>query len=302
MLSRIKKAFERLIVRLPIDAIRSQREVPYDQRRVLFYKQIAASIEEIGVIEPLVVCISKPGEYLLLDGHIRLDVLKRKGETEVDCILSTDDESYTYNRRVNSIPSVAQHVMLIKALESGLSEERIAASLRVDINVIRRKRDMLDGISDEVVKLLQTRKVGAKTFSVLKKMKPLRQIEAAEHMVANSVFSSSFVRALLYATKSEMLVTQPKNQKKTGLPEATKTQFAHESETLLKDLKILQAELGKEALTLTVFRGYIRRLVGNPKVQRYLQRRHRDILGVLEGTVLETAPQGDELPPSTTPL
>jgi hypothetical protein len=301
-LSRIKKAFEHLIVRLPIHAIRPQREVDYDQRRVLFYRQIAASIEEIGVIEPLVVCLGKPGEYLLLDGHMRLDVLKRKGETKVDCILSTDDESYTYNRRVNSIPSVAQHVMLIKALENGLSEERIAASLRVDIDTIRRKRDMLDGISDVVVKLLQTRKVSVRTFSLLRKMKPLRQIEAAEHMIANSVFSASFVRALLYATKSEMLVSQPRNRKKSSLPEATKTLFAQESETLLKDLKILQAELGKEALTLTVFRGYVRRLVNNPKVQRYLQRKHRDILEVFEENTSETVPQGDELLPLTASL
>jgi ParB-like chromosome segregation protein Spo0J len=294
-LSRMRKAFENLVISVPVSSIRTQREVVYDQRRVLFYKQIAASIEEIGLIEPLVVCLQKPGEYLLLDGHMRLDVLKRKGVTEVACIVSTDDEAYTYNRRVNSIPSVAQHVMLLKALENGLTEERIAASLRVDISAIRRKRDMLDGICEEVVKLLQTRKVGARTFSLLKKMKPLRQIEAAEHMIANSVYSSSFVRALLYATKVELLVNRPKTRKKDNLPETAKTLFAQESETLLKDLKTLESALGREALTLTVFRGYVRRLVANPRVHRYLERKHREILGVLEGGTTEANPPRDEL-------
>lgn len=292
-MNRVRKAFEKLIVTLPIGSIRPQKEVVYDQRRVLFYRQIAASIEEVGVIEPLVVCAANDGGYLLLDGHMRLDVLKRKGVTEVDCLISTDDESYTYNRRVNSITSVAQHVMLIKALDSGLSEERIATSLRVNVSELRRKRDMLNGISDEVVSLLQTRQVSAKTFSILKRMKPPRQIEAAKHMVANSVFSTSFARALLYATKSEQLVKQLKPKKKSCLPEATKTLFAQESDTLLKDLKTLESELGKEALTLTVFRGYIRRLIGNQRARRYLERKHRELLGALEAALVETAIQPD---------
>ena len=99
-----------------------------------------------------------------------------------------------------------------------------------------------------------------------------------------------------------MVVSQLNNRKKTCLPESTKAYFAHESETLLKDLKSLQAGLGKEALTLTVFRGYIRRLVGNPKVQRYLHRKHQDILEVLQVSLPETLPQGDELQPSATSL
>jgi ParB-like chromosome segregation protein Spo0J len=138
-MSHVKRAFDGEIVSIPLASIKPQREVVYDQRRVLYYKQIAASIEEVGVIEPLVVYCNKPGEYLLLDGHLRFDVLRRKGVIEVDCILSTDDEAYTYNRRVNTIAPIAQHVMLINALEHGLTEERIAASLRVDISVLRRK-------------------------------------------------------------------------------------------------------------------------------------------------------------------
>jgi len=72
--------------------------------------------------------------------------------------LEAGGPSDTYNRRVNSIPPVAQHVMLLKALENGLTEERIARSLCVDISVIRRKRDLLKGICEEAVDLLQTRK------------------------------------------------------------------------------------------------------------------------------------------------
>ena len=280
-MTKLFRAFQEKVVTLAAAQICPQRKIPYDQRRVLFYKQIAASIDDIGIVEPLVVFPKGAGGYLLLDGHLRLEILIRKGISEVPCILATEDEAYTYNRRVNSISPIAQHLMLLKAVENGLSEERIASALRVDIASIRRKRNMLDGICSEAIDLLQTKKVSVKAFYLLKKMKPSRQIEAAEHMLANSVFSGSFVRALLYATKTELLTDPPRVIRRTSLPEPTKNQFAIESETLLKSLKTLEADLGKEALVLTVFSGYIRRLTSNPKIKRYLERRHADVLSAL---------------------
>lgn len=277
-----RSAFQHRIVSLPLFSIEVRREIIHDHRRALYYKQIAASVKQVGLIEPLVVFPTGNEKYLLLDGHVRYDTYKRNGAVTVECLISEDDEAYTYNRRVNSIPSVAQNVMLLKALDSGVSEERIAAALCVDVKYIRRKRDMLDGICEEAVQMLQTRKVSQATFTLLKRMKPPRQVEAAEHMILNSVFSSTFMKALLYATRPDMLVRPSRPQKKVSGREAIHSQFSQESENLLRDLKSLEADLGKEALTLTVFRGYIRKLVNNSKVQRYLQRKHKDIAEVFQ--------------------
>ena len=41
------------------------------------------------------------GKRVLLDGHIRLISLRDLGYTEVACLESTDDESFTYNNRIN---------------------------------------------------------------------------------------------------------------------------------------------------------------------------------------------------------
>jgi ParB-like chromosome segregation protein Spo0J len=281
-LTAIKQAFQKVIISIPIEQIIPLREITNEQLKGVFYRQILASLGEIGLIEPLVVFPRKAGVYLLLDGHMRLKALKATDHTSVLCILSSDDEGYTYNRRVNCIPPVAQHLMLLKALENGLTEERIAKSLRVDISVIRRKRDLLNGICEEAVELLQTRKVSGRVFAILKKMKPLRQVEAAEHMIASSIYSATFVRALLYTTKAEMLVDPPKARGNSVLPENTKHLFAQESDALLKDLKGLEAELGREALTLTVFQAYVARLLKNARVSRYLERRHPEILDVLQ--------------------
>jgi hypothetical protein len=94
---------------------------------------------------------------LLLDGHVRFDILKEIGATEVRAIFATDDEAYTYNKRVNHIPPVAEHFMILKALSSGVSEERIAQVLNVDAASIRQKRKLLDGICPEAVDILRNR-------------------------------------------------------------------------------------------------------------------------------------------------
>ena len=45
------------------------------------------------------------------------------GETEVVCLVSTDDEAFTYNKRVNRLAIIQEHKMILKAIERGASEE-----------------------------------------------------------------------------------------------------------------------------------------------------------------------------------
>jgi hypothetical protein len=146
-----------------------------------------------------------PGDYLLLEGHMRLEILRSIGIKEVKCLLSTDDEAYTYNRHVNHIPAIAQHFMLLEAQKTGLTEERVATALDVSLDSIRARRDLLNGICPEVVQILIDKAVSPKVFGILRKMKPLRQIEATEHMVAGATYSIPFAKALLAVTKPEML-------------------------------------------------------------------------------------------------
>src|SRR4029079_1772934 len=95
------------------------------------YAQIVASIGQVGIVEPPVVTRDRndPGKYLLLDGHLRIEVLKDRGETEVVCLISIEDEAFTYNKRVNRIAIIQELRMIIKAIERGVSEERIAKTL-----------------------------------------------------------------------------------------------------------------------------------------------------------------------------
>ena len=93
--SAVKAAFEKQIVVLPLDIIVPQKEVTKGHRNGEFYRQLTASLKHIGLIEPLVVYPRGPGDYLLLEGHVRLEILKSMRVKEAQCLLSTDDEAYT---------------------------------------------------------------------------------------------------------------------------------------------------------------------------------------------------------------
>ena len=282
-ISAIKAAFDNQIVVLPLDIIVPQRDVTKRYRNAEFYKQLIASLKQVGLIEPLVVYPRGPADYLLLDGHVRLEILKSMGANEVKCLLSTDDEAYTYNRHVNHIPAIAQHFMLLEALKNGLTEERIAAALNVSLESIRAKRDLLNGICPEAVQVLINKQVSPKVFSILRKMKPIRQIEAAEHMVAGGTYTVPFAKALLAVTKPEMLECQAASSKKLqATSTAARSMLEDENEFLLRDLKTVEESYGTDVLTLTVTCGYLDRLLKNPKIERYLVRNHADILQTLQ--------------------
>src|SRR3546814_6941371 len=88
-------------LRIPLGQIQLLRTMPEPMRRSVKYGQIAASIREVGIIEPPVV-VRLPGKeerYRLLDGHMRIDVLKERGDKDVACLVATDDEAIIYKDR-----------------------------------------------------------------------------------------------------------------------------------------------------------------------------------------------------------
>lgn len=96
-MSSVKAAFEGRLIILPTEAIVSLREPSRAMRETTKYRRIAQSIAEVGVIEPLVVARPAAGEtrYLLLDGNTRFAILLERGEADVRCLVSSDDEAFT---------------------------------------------------------------------------------------------------------------------------------------------------------------------------------------------------------------
>ena len=111
------------------------------------YKRIVASIAEVGIVEPLVVARRQDdaGPYMLVDGHLRHAALSDLGNSEAPCLIADDDEAFTYNKRVNRLATIQEHYMIVKAIERGVSEEKLAKALNVDIKRIKTKRTVSMG-------------------------------------------------------------------------------------------------------------------------------------------------------------
>jgi hypothetical protein len=244
------------------------------------FQQVKASIEEVGLIEPLTISTvdRKSGQHLLLDGHVRLTALKELGETQALCIVANDDETYTYNNRVNRLSSVQEHLMIRRAIERGLSPERLAKALFLNVRLIMDKMTLLDGVCPEVIEILKDREFSAETSKILRRMKPTRQIECAELMISANNLTINYARALFTATSQEMLVNPKGTTASHAATQAQITKLERETATLHERYRIVEQSYGDDVLSLTLVRGYTKRLLENEAVVGFLQKRHPDFL------------------------
>lgn len=127
----VAHGFENDCVTLAVDALLPVRVLRATTKSSKKYQQITASVREVGLVEPPVVARDpvNPGTFLLLDGHLRIEVLKDLGIEKVECLVSTDDEAFTYNKRISRLSPVQEHKMILRAIERGVPEEKIAKAL-----------------------------------------------------------------------------------------------------------------------------------------------------------------------------
>lgn len=166
--------------------------------------------------------------------------------------------------------------MILKAIEKGVPEERLARALNVNISSIRHKKSLLEGICPEAVDMMKEKHVPLNTIGQLKKMKPMRQIEAAQLMIAMNKFTVTYAQSLVAATPDAMLV-RPK-KKIGGLSEEQISLMENESASLDREFKTIEQDYGTDHLDLVLATGYLTRLLGNVRVVRYLAQFHPDLL------------------------
>lgn len=287
----VRMAFEQEIRLIPLQRLLPLRKISDGIKKSQRYKRIQSSIVEIGLVEPLVVSRSEENseEYLLLDGHLRYDVLIGMGETEARCIISSDDEAFTYNKRVNRLATVQEHFMILRAIENGVSEEKLARALNLKPKYLRHRKMLLQGIADEVVYALKDKELNPMVFHHFKKMKPLRQIEVVELMIAAGNFTETYAKALLAATPQKELVKPDRPKKIKGMTPEQMARMEKELETLSRDLKQIEENYGQDVLNLVVARSYLTKLVGNHAVGAYLGEYYPEVLEEFHKIIKATA-------------
>lgn len=276
----VKIGFEADTVLLNLDDISPLKIVTPAVRDSEKFKQILASIKEIGIIEPPVVAPRKKGQgkHHLLDGHLRIEALKEIGEKEAVCLVSTDDEAFTYNKHISRISTIQEHRMILRAIKRGVSEQKIARALNLNVANIVKKRNLLDGICPEAVDLLKDKMVAANVFKALRRMKAIRQIEAATLMNDSNTYTVSYANALLAGTPKSQLANPEAPKKIKGLSEEQIARMEAEMGSLQGEYRLIEESYGANVLNLTVARTYISTLLDNTRVVKYLTQHHPEFL------------------------
>ncbi len=272
MQAKVPIAFEPEGVTLPLDKILPLKSLPKSIRCSQRYLRISASMQEVGIIEPPIVFPQKGNEgiYMMLDGHVRLEIAKTLEFKTLFCLVATDDEAFTYNHKVNQLQPIQEHFMILRAIKNGVSEERIAKTLNVNVETIKAKRDLLTGICPEAVELVRNRRASAGAIRELKRVKSMRQIEMAEVMVASNNFTTAYAKCLVMASSPEQLIESSQQMTPDGMEDQDDSRLQSEINNMEHEFKLVQEEYGQNMLNLVVVVAYMRGLLDNAAVVRFL--------------------------------
>lgn len=276
----IRLGFERDCVDIPLDLLHSTTPLPQALKGTTKYLQIRASVHAIGLVEPIVVTNNSavPGTFLVLDGRMRLETLRDLGTKTALCLMAKDDEGYTYNKRVNRLSAIQEHRMIVKAAERGVSVKRLSDALNISEDAIHLRFKLLDGICSEVIALLADKPAPLGIFNSLRLMKPFRQIDVVQAMISLNNYSLKLAAAMLHGSASEQLVDATATKVRKGGVSETLQRLERELVAVQADTKLLEEGYGPANLQLTIIKTYIKSLLDNATVVRWLAKTHAEYL------------------------
>lgn len=283
--SLVQAAFQFEGIILQLDKLLPTRPVTDKVNASVKYRSLLASIKEVGLVEPLSVFPQKGGKYLLLDGHVRAVALKEAGVAEATCLIAKGDEAYTYNRQVNRIAPIQANRMILKALNAGVPEDRIAKALDLAVHTVKSNRSLLVGICPEAVDLLKEKQVARATLALLKKVKPIRQMEIAELMVMSGTYSATYAKALVMTTAPDLLVDGGHNKNHSEKKPEDLARIEHELRVQERDFRMIDESFNEQVMALTLARGYLRTLLENNRTVRFLAQHYQEFLAEFQRIV-----------------
>ncbi|MDI9222121.1 plasmid partitioning protein RepB C-terminal domain-containing protein [Pantoea sp. EA-12] len=278
----IQRCFNDEFLELPVSRLISSRKLPENIKLSVKYRQIVASIKEIGLVEPVIIFPEDGGRILkIIDGHLRVEALIELSIDKVTCLVSTIPDSYTPNKQVNRLTVLQEHKMIKKAIDSGVTVSKLGAALGLSAEAIRQRFNLTKGVEPEVMNLLANNVVPLSVFSVLRKMKPLRQIEVAHIMVNLQNFSLKFAESLLYATEERLLLTPGKKKETMELNESI-VKLEREMNAVQQEVSNIDSSYSEEVLKFVIIKNHITSLLNNPKVVLWLLENNDDYLKILK--------------------
>jgi hypothetical protein len=103
-------------------------------------------------------------------------------------------------------------------------------------------------------------------------------------MIKMNTYSKTYAAGLVSRTKPDQLVElRPDSRRGTRKKPEDLARMELEMETLERDILLIDESYGRDVVNLTIGRGYVKKLLENAKVVKYLAAKHADLLTEFQG-------------------
>ena len=168
--------------------------------------------------------------------------------------------------------------MILRAVDQGVTPEQIAKALDLDVSKIKASLNLLDGIHADAIQLLNDKPITGGALRFFRKANAVRHIDMAQLMVSGNNYTRAYAEALIVGTPSDQLVNGSKPKSVRGISEEEVARMEKEMESLERDYRLHQDHFGENSLHLNSAQRYVKRLLENAKVRRFLGNRYPEIL------------------------
>ncbi|HEG0622585.1 TPA: ParB N-terminal domain-containing protein [Yersinia enterocolitica] len=278
----IKQSFSNEFMELDLEKLSPSKNIIHNIKKSVKYQQIKTSIAEIGLVEPILVYFDgNINEIRILDGHLRIEAMKELKIEKAACIISSTDDAFTPNKHVNHTNVIQEYKMIKKAL-SKVSIEKLSAALGVSVENIIDKTKILNGIDPNVASKLADKPIPKATLGILKKMKPIRQIEAVETMIVLDNFSRNLALSIFDNTPEHLLVNTKKSSSKNNELKQAALRLEREMSVTKEETKKVKDEYGANMLKFVITRSYIDSLLESTKILHWFLENETEYLTELK--------------------
>jgi hypothetical protein len=167
--------------------------------------------------------------------------------------------------------------MISRAVKNGASLERIAAALNISTQGVKASLNLLVGICHEAVELLKDKPIPPKSLRLLKKVTAERQVEIARLMIDANNYHAGYAEGLVLVTHKELQVSPDQPKKKKGMTAESIAKMEQEMVTLESGMKAITENYKENMFTLQTASTYIKALLKNTRVAKYLKAKHAEI-------------------------
>jgi len=134
------------------------------------------------------------------------------------------------------------------------------------------------GIAPQAIALLQDQQFTPDVTRILRNMKPARQVEAVELMVASGTISVAHADALLKATPPDQRCDKRSSTKAKEPPMEQIVKLEKEMSQVHTLYRDAESHYGSDLLNLVLAKVYLAKLLGNEAVKTFIDRQEPEIL------------------------